>query len=184
MQTRVPIRGRMLIMTLSLLLPIAFAAKARADVAPEVRAAVNAPAELGEGAFRWFGLKVYDAQLFTPRGRGFDWERPFALQLDYARKVRSEILLQASMDELARMEGARADHADIRAKLSRCLRDLKPGDRVVSAPRGANALDFWVNGTKTCRLQHAGIRDRYMAIWLSENARDQALARKLRGAAG
>ena len=184
MQTRVPIRGRMLIMALSLLLPVAFAAKAKADVAPEVRTVVSQPAELGKGAFRWLGFKVYDAQLFTPGGRGFDWDRPFALQLDYARKVRSEILLQASMDELMRMEGPRADHDGIRAKLTQCLRDLRPGDRVVSAPRGANTLDFWVNGAKTCRLQHVNIRDRYMAIWLSEDARDKALARQLRGAAG
>ncbi|PSL20230.1 chalcone isomerase family protein [Shimia abyssi] len=182
MQTRLPIRGRVVMLALTVLLPLAMAAKAHADVAPEVAATLGQPAELGSGDFRWLGFKVYEAQLYTQQGKGFRWERPFALQLDYARKVRARVLLKASLEELERMEGAREDHLEIGAKLSVCFRDVRPGDRVVAAPKSADQLEFWVNGAQTCTLRHAGIRARYLGIWLSDQARDQSLAKRLRGA--
>lgn len=169
-------------LALSLLLPLAFVAKANADIVPEVRTTVSQPGELGSGDFRWFGLKVYEAQLYTPQGKGFNWERPFALQLDYARKVRARVQLKASLDELKRIEGAQGDHAQIGSKLSNCLRDLRAGDRVVAVAQDADTLDFFVNGAQTCTLQHGEIRERYMSLWLSDDARDQKLARRLRGA--
>ena len=102
MHTTLPIRGRHVMLALSLLLPLAFVAKAHADVAPEVRSTVAQPGELGSGDFRWFGLKVYEAQLYTPQGKGFNWERPFALQLDYARKVRARVPAGTRIDNTAR----------------------------------------------------------------------------------
>lgn len=182
MHTTLPIRGRHVMLALGLLLPLAFVAKAHADVAPEVRSTVAQPGELGSGDFRWFGLKVYEAQLYTPQGKGFNWERPFALQLDYARKVKARVQIRASLDELKRIEGAQGDHAQIGNKLSTCLRDLLAGDRVVAVAKNADTLEFFVNGSQTCTLKHGAIRQRYMSLWLSDSARDQNLARRLRGA--
>lgn len=174
--------ARRLFVSLSFLLPCLVVVEASADVAPEVNSVVAQPGELGSGAFRWFGFKIYEAQLFTTQGKRFQWEKPFALQLKYARKVRARIQLRASQDELERLEGSRPDHPQIVKKLTGCLRDVKSGDRVVAAARGADELDFFVNGTQTCSLTHTGIRDRYMSIWLSDQARDRELARRLRGA--
>ena len=167
---------------LMLLLPLAWSA--RADVGgppPEVRSVVQSPAAAGEGQFRYLGFKVYDLQLFTPSGQNFDRNTPFALAIEYDRKIRTEVLLKASIDELARVEGRRGDHLEIADKLEVCYRDIRPGDRIVAAPNGANAMSFWVNGIRTCTLSHPGFRDRYMAIWMSDKSRDRELARRLRG---
>ncbi|MGR3712522.1 MAG: hypothetical protein ACU0A6_05320 [Shimia sp.] len=182
MSTRLPLRGRKVMFLLGLLLPFGWAAQVLAETpVPEVSAVVPQPAAVGEGQFRYLGFKVYDLQLFTSGGQRFDAGAPFALAIEYDRKIRREVLLKASLGELERVEGKRADHGAILYKLTRCYRDIAPGDRIVAAPKGANGMAFWVNGARTCTLNHPGFRDRYMAIWMSEKSRDRDLARRLRG---
>lgn len=177
----VPLRGRFLLLALSFLLPLGWAAQAFAEMPPEVQSVVPQPAVAGEGQFRYLGFKVYDLDLFTSGGSRFNADRPFALSIEYDRKIRTAVLLKASLGELERVEGKKADHDAIRDKLAACYRDITPGDRIVAAPKGANAMSFWVNGKRTCTLSHPNFRDRYMAIWLSDKARDPAQARRLRG---
>ncbi len=182
MHMRLPLRERVLIALLSGAVLLGWAADASANSAspaPEVRSILGQPQELGTGQFRWLGFKVYDAQMFAPQGQGFDRNGSYALEIEYARKIKRKILLKASMDEMERIEGKKSDHGQIQQKLSACYRDIQPGDRIVASPKGGNALKFWVNGKSTCTLQHNGIRDRYMAIWLSDKARDRGFAQQV-----
>ncbi|TCL08171.1 hypothetical protein BXY66_0204 [Shimia isoporae] len=182
MARSITLRSKALIFALSALLPLGWAVQAIGETAPpEVTAVVPQPAVAGEGQFRYLGFKVYDLDLFTSGGKRFDADAPFALAIEYDRKIRSAVLLKASLGELERVEGKKADHDAIMGKLAACYRDIAPGDRIVAAPRGANAMSFWVNGTRTCTLNHPNFRDRYMAIWMSDRARDPAQARRLRG---
>ncbi|MBO9402400.1 hypothetical protein [Shimia sp. R9_3] len=181
MHFRMPIRERSLMLCLTFALALGWGATAKAETsataAPEVESLLGQPQTLGSGQFRYLGLKVYDAQMFAPQGQGFDRDGKYALKIEYQRKIRRKILLRASLEELTRIEGEQADHADILSKLTSCYRDIQPGDRIVAAPRGADALRFWVNGTQTCTLQHDNIRDRYMAMWIGDKARNQNFAR-------
>ncbi len=182
MYMRVPIRERILMVVLSGAVALGWAVSAAANSpapAPEVRSILGQPQELGAGQFKWLGFKVYDAQIFAPQGQGFDRDGRYALEIEYARKIRRNVLLKASMDELERIEGAKSDHGQILQKLTVCYRDIQPGDRIVASPQNADALKFWVNGARTCTLQHKGIRDRYMAIWLSDKARDRQFAQQV-----
>ncbi|SMP26478.1 chalcone isomerase family protein [Shimia sagamensis] len=182
MHMRLPVRERVLMALLSGAVLLGWAANASANPAtpaPEVRSLLGQPQELGAGQFRWLGFKVYEAQLFAPQGQGFDRNGAYALEIEYARKIKRKILLKASMDEMIRIEGERSDHGQIQQKLTACYRDIQPGDRIVASPNGGNVLKFWVNGQSTCTLQHNGIRDRYMAIWLSDKARDRGFAQQV-----
>lgn len=183
MYARLPIRERVLMVVLSGAVLAGWAASGHAETnataAPEVRTLLGEPEALGQGQFRYLGLKVYDAQIFAPDGAGFSNDGLYALEIEYARKIKRSVLLRASKKELVRIEGTRADHDEIIAKLSTCYRDIRPGDRIVAAPEGADSLGFWVNGVRTCTLTHAGIRDRYMAIWLSDKARDRRFAQQV-----
>ncbi|GAA6181361.1 MULTISPECIES: hypothetical protein [unclassified Shimia] len=180
---RTTLRDRALMVLLSGALVIGWVACARADTnpeaAPEVRGLLGQPQALGAGQFRYLGLKVYDAQMFAPRGQGFSREGLYALEIEYARKIKRGVLIKASLNELKRIEGPQSDHTDILEKLTVCYRDIRPGDRIVAAPKSKDALNFWVNGAQTCTLRHRDIRDRYMAIWLSEKARDRQFARQV-----
>lgn len=179
MHVRLPIRERVLMLCLSLAVTLGWMAEAKAEVAPEVQSLLGQPQALGAGQFRYLGLKVYEAEIYAPRGQGFDRDGKYALKIEYQRKIRRKILLRASLDELERIEGDRADHPEILQKLTACYRDIRPGDRIVASPRNADALRFWVNGAQTCTLRHDNIRDRYMAIWLGDKARDKQFARQV-----
>lgn len=182
MSRTISLNTRLLIAAFAALLPLGWAVQAMSQVAPpEVSSVVPQPAVAGEGQFRYLGLKVYELDLFTQGGSRFNADKPFALAIEYDRKIRTAVLLKASLGELERVEGKKADHSAIRDKLAACYRDITPGDRIVAAPKGANAMSFWVNGQRTCTLSHPNFRDRYMGIWLSDKARDPAQARRLRG---
>lgn len=54
------------------------------ELAPPERYALQ---PVGQGTFSWLGLRIYDAALWAPDGR-FDFSRPFALVVRYARARR------------------------------------------------------------------------------------------------
>ena len=136
---------------------------------------------ISEVPFTWLGLKLYDASLYTPGGAAFSWQNPMAIELTYARKLPRTKLVNATRDELKRLEGNRADHAAILADLNRCLRDVERGDRFTAVARNAASVDLFFNGAKTCRLTQASIGKRFLNIWLSENSRSSRASRKLKG---
>lgn len=131
--------------------------------------------------FTWLGLKLYDASLYTPNGGAFSWQSPMAIELTYARKLPRSKLVNATRDELKRLEGDRADHPAILADLNRCLRDVVRGDRFTAVARNAASVDLFFNGSKTCTLKQASIGKRFLNIWLSENSRSASASRKLKG---
>ena len=144
-------------------------------------AGVKNPRAISDVPFTWLGLKLYDASLYTPSGAAFSWQNPMAIELTYARKLPRAKLVNATRDELKRLEGSRADHPAILADLNRCLRDVTRGDRFTAVARNAASVALFFNGTKTCKLTQASIGKRFLNIWLSENSRSSAASRKLKG---
>ena len=173
---------QILIRYLSLIILFLMPAMAQANViASDIRAQLSAAERIGQVQVRFVGLRLYSAALFTEEGAPFNWSRPFALELKYARRFSRERLVSASMSELERMEGRRTDHSAIASKLKACFRTVKASDRFVAIPDGKNSVRFYHNGRQTCRLSHANIRSRLLGIWLSDRARNLHLSRNLRG---
>ncbi len=165
-----------------ILLPLLMALPLRAEVAPaEVTRSLGDPVSLGQASYGFLGLPLYDATLFTSGGGQFDWRKPLALQLVYARALTGETIIDSTLSELDRIEGAMPDHDDLRRKLGTCFRDVRKGDRYVAIAPGAAEVSFWLNGEKTCELRHDRARERILAIWLSEESRAPRQARALRG---
>lgn len=147
----------------------------------DIQAQLKAPGKVGEVQVRFLGIRMYRAALFTKEGIPFNWNRPFALELKYARSFGKDRLVNASISELERLEGKRKDHAAIARKLGNCYRNVSASDRFVAVPKGRNSVQFFFNGRKTCSLNHAGVRERVLGIWLSDRSRDKRLSRVLRG---
>lgn len=57
---------------------------------------------LGAGPMRWFGLRLYDAELWVS-GEGYAPQRPHALALRYQRAIDAERLVDTSIDEMRRL---------------------------------------------------------------------------------
>ncbi|WP_095590133.1 hypothetical protein [Actibacterium ureilyticum] len=140
--------------------------------------AVLPGAELrGSAVFRFLGVPLYEARLYTPGGQPFDWQQDFALELRYRKGLSQRDLVDSTLVEMDRLGAA----PPVRDQLERCFQDVARGDRYLAVTRGADAVRFWRNGVPTCTLAHPRITRDFMAIFLGERTRSRAFTRKLQG---
>jgi hypothetical protein len=142
-------------------------APARANVPAPVAVAEQLPeARLaGEGDLRWFGIKVYTAQLWVGRP-GLRLDRlasaPFALELRYATGLKGSAIAERSLQEMERMGYGDAQRRgrwlDAMKKL---FPDVARGDRPIG---GVDDPDF---------------ARAFFAIWLDERTVAPALRESL-----
>lgn len=135
----------------------------------------------GEATMRWFGLPLYDATLFTQNAEPLDWRDPLALRLTYARTIKREAFMKATINELTRIEGKQSDHPEIARKLEPCFKTANSGDSFVATAENLDELRLWFNNRLTCSISHPDIKQRFLNIWLSDQSRSPKLTKKLRG---
>jgi len=164
------------------LVALAAQTPALADIPPEPLAKwIDKPVLLGQAEYRFLGRPMYLAQYYAPEdGQQPDFV-PSGLELTYLRAFSAGLLAWASMAELRRLEGEPADHTDFEAGLRSCFSDVSEGDRYLALAKSADDLELWLNGKQVCTISGARWSERFLSIWLSENARDPRLARVLKG---
>jgi hypothetical protein len=140
-------------------------------------AAFSGASERGSAVYRYLGLPIYEARLYTNGGAPLDWNEDFGLELRYLRNFSQYDLVESTMRELNRT----GSPLSVRAKLESCFKDVRKGDRFVGVTDGPNRITFRLNGTRTCTLSHPQISYRFMGIFLGENSRSASFTRKLRG---
>lgn len=131
----------------------------------------------GSATYRFVGLPLYEARLYTSAGEPLDWGRDFGLELKYLRNLSQYDLVEGTMRELARTGAP----LPVRAQLERCFEDVRKGDRYLAVSQGRDRIRFWLNGRQTCQLNHPQIKTRFMAIFLGDNTRSKAFTRRLKG---
>ncbi|WP_192965656.1 chalcone isomerase family protein [Phycobacter azelaicus] len=139
------------------------------------------PVELGTATLRWLGIAVYRARLHTDGANSFDWSRPLALEIEYFRSIDREDLTESTRSEIERIEGAKADLDTLIGKLGTCFRNVGKGDVFTAVSVTPDSMALYLNGERTCNIRHAGVRKRFLGIWLSENSRCARLSAELRG---
>ncbi|WP_051927573.1 hypothetical protein [Ruegeria halocynthiae] len=131
----------------------------------------------GSATFRFLGVPVYDARLYTPKGAAFSWDEDFGLQLTYRKTLRQKALVESTLDEMARQ----GSPAPTQTQLKQCFQAVGKGDIYVAISRGPNRVGFWRNGQKTCTLSYPGAKRAFMSIFLGADARSASFARQLKG---
>ncbi|WP_425046000.1 hypothetical protein [Primorskyibacter sp. S87] len=160
---------------------LVFALTVLLSPAPALASAIEtaiSDAELrGKAVFRFVGLPIYEARLFTPSGAPLDWSSDFGLELNYLRNLSGEDLVDNTMSELERI----GTPMPVQDQFARCFKDVRKGDRYLAVTRGQNKIGFWRNGSPVCTVSHPRISQRFMAIFLGDNTRSGAFTRKLKG---
>lgn len=176
--------GAGLALTMSGLFSPAFA---QPEAAPgQIEAVVGPPQtgpleELGRSSFYVSIFHVYDAELWAPAA-GFSWDDPFRLKLTYARKIKSEQLINTSLKEMARIFDAQVeDFEALRAPLAACFRNVKKGDVIEGISESRDTARFYFNGEETCRLNLPEASYQFFSIWLNERSRSPKQTRRLLG---
>lgn len=152
-----------------------------------VRAALGAPRLAGTGSLRWFGLRIYDAALWTgPEGPDpFDPARqPFALELRYARSLSGAAIADRSAEEIARLGlGDAAARQSWHQRMLRLFPDVSDGDRILGLHRPGLAARFYLNGAPLGEVSDPGFGPAFFAIWLDERTVAPGLRQALLGPA-
>ncbi|HGM5578905.1 TPA: chalcone isomerase family protein [Pseudomonas putida] len=149
------------------------------------RAELPGAQRLGGGDFTWFGLRLYTAQLWT-LGPALDWNQPFALELLYHRSLSKDTLVQASLEEMRRLN-AGSIAPQQRAAWTRAIEaafvDVRPGMRITGVYLPGHGSRFYVDGELSREIADPAFARAFFAIWLDPRARDPQLRQRLLGLA-
>lgn len=137
----------------------------------------------GEGEFRWFGLRLYTAQLWAARLPA-SLDAPFALQITYTRAFTARTLAESSVDEIRRIGGSKISGATLerwRDALRQVLVDVRAGDSLTGVYLPGQGARFYANDRETGQIDDAALAHAFFAIWLDPATRAPALRLKLLG---
>lgn len=183
-----------------ILLPIATAtaviggtgARAQGSATPPAAAAA-APAELagelpaaqlrGSATMRWFGLHIYDIELWSPRPPAAEWaDVPLALSLRYARSLKGRAIAERSLDEMRRVGPfSEAQAAQWLEAMARLFPDVGAADRLTGVHLPGQGARFFHNGQRRGEVADALFSRLFFGIWLSPRTSEPGLRRQLLG---
>lgn len=131
---------------------------------------------------RVWGFEVYDARLWTPVGfrHGPYTQFPFALELQYLRKLEGAAIASRSIDEMRRV-GSFSD-AQAQSWLT-AMRELFPnvaaGERITGINLPGVGAEFWVNGQRAGVVKDPTFARLFFGIWLDERTSEPKMRAQL-----
>jgi hypothetical protein len=159
--------------------------RAHANTAPPPSISEQLPdARLaGEGDLRWFGLKVYSAQLWIGRP-GLRLDRlanaPFALDLRYATSLKGALIAERSVQEIERMGyGDPQRRGRWLDAMKRLFPDVARGDRLTGVHEPGRGARFFHNDRPIGGIDDPDFANAFFAIWLDERTVAPALRESL-----
>ena len=130
---------------------------------------------VGQGQFSRFGFSVYQAQLWAPLGR-YAADEPFALSLTYSREILGAKLVQASLDEMQKLQMPATQTKEWRAALERVL----PGDSITGVYHPGQGAVFFHRQQQTGKIEDE-LAKYFFAIWLDPRTSEPGLRQALLG---
>jgi hypothetical protein len=150
----------------ALLLAMAPAWAAPAFVEVELGAARLA----GQGAFTYFGLTIYTAELWVgPQGyRPAAREAaPYVLELRYARALDGQRIATASAEQMERIgAGTPAQRAAWLARMQAIFPDVQEGSRLSGVFLPGQGVRFYRDGKPLALVSDAAFAQAFFGIWL------------------
>jgi hypothetical protein len=170
----------------------AFAAEVRAQstTVTSPNAAFSRPEVTGLGGvvptapvrLRVWGFEVYDARLWTPVGfrHGLYTQFPFALELQYLRKLEGAAIASRSIDEMRRV----GSFSDAQAQswggaMRELFPDVRQGERITGINLPGVGAEFWVNGQRAGVVKDPAFARLFFGIWLDERTSEPKMRAQL-----
>ncbi len=134
---------------------------------------------VGQSQMHWLFWKLYDIRLLSADGSYRERGYPLALAIEYARKIDSTHLVEATLDEWRRLE------IDWNPDWGKQLQDLwpsvVPGDELLLLVPPSGVSLFYYNGELRGEIGDPAFAPAFLAIWLSTETREPELRRQLLG---
>lgn len=146
------------------------------------------PRLAGQGDYRWFGLKIYQAGLWVGeqgyRGLAADGA-PFVLVLRYARNLDGQKIAEASVEQMEKIAaGSGAQRASWLAQMKSIFPDVREGTQLGGAYLPGRGVRFYLDGKPLAELPDAAFAQAFFAIWLDPASSAPKLREALLRAAG
>lgn len=124
----------------------------------------------GQGTFSYFGMKIYDAQLWVGP-KGYDaaapTAAPLALDLNYARSLDGKKIAEASRDEMAKLHvGSAAQRAAWLSKMTAIFPNVREGMHITGVYQPAFGAKFYLDGKPLGEIADPEFGHAFFAIWL------------------
>lgn len=157
----------------------ASAATAVTAAPPHISAEIPTARLAGQGNYRWFGLKLYDARLWVGT-KGFRQSAPdaekFALDLQYARALYGKKIAQASIDEMKSVGvGTAAQHAIWLQKMEQIFPDVTDGTHLTGVNLPGIGVRFYRDGKMSAELLDPAFAHAFFSIWLDPKTSAKSL---------
>lgn len=136
----------------------------------------------GSGTYRWFGLRVYDAELWVGR-QGYQAETaPFALDLHYGHSFSGRKIAERSATEIEKLGlGTAEQRHNWLAQMQGCFPDVDDGTHLTGIFRPGSGAAFFRDGKAICEIRDAQFAAAFFAIWLDPHTSAPSLRANLLG---
>ncbi|MNE56273.1 hypothetical protein D3C80_1511700 [compost metagenome] len=138
---------------------------------------------VGTGQFKWFGIAVYEARLWS-RDSSPTLDQPFALELTYRREIKRDALVETSLDEIRRLGGESLDQKRLSRwayEMREAFVDVAPGQSITGLYLPGRGCRFYVDGQLSREVEDPDFARAFFAIWLDPRTRNPELRRRLLG---
>jgi hypothetical protein len=136
---------------------------------------------VGAGTLRWFGLRVYDAEL-RAGVRPVGYAHPFALTLRYARTLEGSAIAERSLEEIEALGfGSPGERAAWGAAMRALFPDVAEGDTLTGLHLPGRGARFFHNGRLLGEIDDSHFSRAFFSIWLDPRTRAPSLRAALLG---
>ena len=121
---------------------------------------------VGTGVLKVFFVNIYRLTLHS-KERDYSVSDHFALEFDYKKSVSKEIIVDASMDELAKI--ANVDSVEMKAwkqLLEKGIIDMQAGEKASVVFSKSGDVEFWSENRELISFQDLKFAENFAAIWL------------------
>lgn len=136
----------------------------------------------GSGVLRFFGLRVYEARLWTgPAFAADDYAtQRLGLVLNYDRRLEGAAIAERSIAEMRRVGAfSEAQAQQWLTLMKQAFPDVKPGDRLLGWHDGQGLVRFFHNGRPTVETTDKLYARLFFGIWLAPQTSAPALRQSL-----
>jgi len=136
---------------------------------------------IGESDLRYFGLKVYRAELWCEKAQ-FSYNQKFALHLTYNMNFSKEDLAQRSIEEIERIHVLQdLEKENYYQQLLKIFANVKKGDQKVALFLPQRGLEMYYNNQLIGKISDPKLARLFVDIWLDERGSFPKVTKKLLG---
>ncbi|KZM49708.1 hypothetical protein OA90_14545 [Labrenzia sp. OB1] len=136
---------------------------------------------VGKGRLTFLGFKVFDAELYAPRG-SYSRGGPYALKLTYLRNFKGKAIADRSIEEIRKQGGTPPDKLSSWARqMAAIFPNVSAGQSITGVRTAQGSTDFYQGQRKLGTIADADFTRRFFDIWLGGQTRNPKLRAKLVG---